>query len=186
VKLNLERGRVHLREFMDTCDIAPYANTLIGKLSKGYRQRAGLAQALVHDPQVLVLDEPTIGLDPKQIREVRQLIKGLSGDHPIILSTHILPEAEQVCERVVIIPEGKIVADDSAEILTAELERTQRLFIHLHSLAPDAVRVLSRLEGVTDVKDRAMANSRFPAKWVPIAVRRYLPSRSKAAGVYSN
>ncbi len=113
----------------------------------------GLARALAHDPQVLALDEPTIGLDHKQIREVRQLIKGLSGDHPIILSTHILPEAEQVCERVVIIREGRIVADDSAEILAAELEETQRPFVHLHSLVPDGVSVLSPLQRVADVKD---------------------------------
>jgi ABC-type Na+ transport system ATPase subunit NatA len=97
----IDDRRERIADIMDTCDIAQYADTLIGKLSKGYRQRVGLAQALVHDPQVLVLDEPTIGLDPKQIVEVRQLIKRLGGDHTVILSTHILPEVAQVCGRVV-------------------------------------------------------------------------------------
>ncbi len=150
---NVQDRHRRIEEIMDTCDIAHYTDTLIGKLSKGYRQRVGLAQALVHDPQVLVLDEPTIGLDPKQIREVRQLIKSLGGDHTIILSTHILPEAEQVCQRVVIIHEGRIVADDSAEILTAELEQAQRIFIQLQSPSPDTVSALSQADGVTDVKD---------------------------------
>ena len=99
---------------MEQCGISDMPDTIIGKLSKGYRQRVGLAQALVHDPEVLILDEPTIGLDPRQIIEVRELIKSLAGDHTVILSTHILPEASMTCERVVIINKGKIVAMDTS------------------------------------------------------------------------
>jgi ABC-2 type transport system ATP-binding protein len=97
----------------ERCAVADVRNKLIGKLSKGYRQRVGLAQAIIHNPDVLILDEPTAGLDPKQINETRDLIKSLAGDHTIILSTHILPEVSQTCERVIIISKGKIVATDS-------------------------------------------------------------------------
>jgi ABC-2 type transport system ATP-binding protein len=105
------------------------ADRLIGRLSKGYRQRVGLAQALVHNPDVLILDEPTAGLDPNQIREVRALIKSLAGDHTVILSTHILPEVSVTCERVVIINRGKIVAMDSPGNLTARLLGSVRVFL---------------------------------------------------------
>src|SRR5438309_4357610 len=100
-------------EVAERCAVSDVRTKLIGKLSKGYRQRVGLAQAIIHNPEVLILDEPTSGLDPKQINETRDLIKGLAGDHTIILSTHILPEVEQTCEQVVIINNGKIVATDS-------------------------------------------------------------------------
>jgi ABC-2 type transport system ATP-binding protein len=99
------------------CAIGDVKNKLLGKLSKGYRQRVGLAQAIIHNPDVLILDEPTAGLDPKQINETRDLIKGLAGDHTIILSTHILPEVEQTCEQVIIINQGKLVATDSVRNL---------------------------------------------------------------------
>ena len=101
----------------ERCAIADVRNKIIGKLSKGYRQRVGLAQADIPDPDVLILDEPTAGLDPKQINETRDLIKSLAGDHTIILSTHILPEVSQTCERVIIISKGKIVATDSVSNL---------------------------------------------------------------------
>jgi gliding motility-associated transport system ATP-binding protein len=106
-----------LRRRVDTvcerCAVADVKNKLLGKLSKGYRQRVGLAQAILHNPDVLILDEPTAGLDPKQINETRDLIKSLAGDHTIILSTHILPEVEQTCQKVIIINKGKLVATDS-------------------------------------------------------------------------
>jgi gliding motility-associated transport system ATP-binding protein len=101
----------------ERCSVADVRNKLIGKLSKGYRQRVGLAQAIIHNPEVLILDEPTAGLDPKQINETRDLIKSLAGDHTIILSTHILPEVSQTCERVIIINRGKVVATDSVSNL---------------------------------------------------------------------
>src|ERR1700678_1105378 len=101
----------------DRCFVADVKTKLLGKLSKGYRQRVGLAQAIIHNPDVLILDEPTAGLDPKQINETRDLIKSLGGDHTIILSTHILPEVKQTCEQVIIINKGKVVATDSVHNL---------------------------------------------------------------------
>ena len=106
---------------LDACGIGDVRTKLISHLSKGYRQRVGLAQALVHDPEVLVLDEPTIGLDPRQILAVRELIKSLGGERTIILSTHILPEVSQVCQRVLILNHGRVVAEDTPEHLTASL-----------------------------------------------------------------
>jgi ABC-2 type transport system ATP-binding protein len=114
-----------------TCGLEERADSIIGTLSLGYRQRVGLAQALIHDPPVLILDEPTIGLDPNQIREVRSLIKSLAGNHTILLSTHILPEAQMTCERVIIINRGRIVAEDTPEALTAQIRRAETLLIRV-------------------------------------------------------
>jgi ABC-2 type transport system ATP-binding protein len=108
-------------EVMGRCAIGDVRSKLIGKLSKGYRQRVGLAQAIIHNPDVLILDEPTSGLDPKQISEIRELLRSLAGDHTIILSTHILSEVEHSCERVIIISGGKVVAQDSVSNLTNRL-----------------------------------------------------------------
>ncbi len=107
------------------------ANRHCGKLSKGYRQRVGLAQALIHDPEVLILDEPTAGLDPKQIIETRDLIRSLAGDHTIVLSTHILPEVAQTCQRVVIINKGRVVAVDTPENLTHQLKGAATLYVQV-------------------------------------------------------
>jgi ABC-2 type transport system ATP-binding protein len=112
----------------------------------------GLAQALIHDPEVLILDEPTIGLDPKQIIEVRELIKSLRGERTIILSTHILPEASQVCGRVLIINEGRIVAEDTPERLTARLQGAERVFLQVRDSAPEIERRLRAIPGVTAVE----------------------------------
>ena len=105
---------------LERCGLKDVRKKIIGKLSKGYRQRVGMAQAMIHDPEVLILDEPTIGLDPKQIIEIRELVKSLAGDQTIILSTHILPEVTMICQRCLIIDQGRIVADDSLEALTAQ------------------------------------------------------------------
>jgi ABC-2 type transport system ATP-binding protein len=148
----VENRRERVGEIMETCGVTRFAGTLIGKLSKGYRQRVGLAQALVHDPQVLILDEPTIGLDPKQIKEVRQLIKSLGGDHTVVLSTHILPEASEVCNRVVIVNEGRVVADGPPQMLEASLEQTHRIYVQVRAPAPDAPDRMRQLEGVTAVE----------------------------------
>jgi ABC-2 type transport system ATP-binding protein len=118
----IERGRVRsaCEDVIERTGLGQVAGRLSGHLSKGYKQRVGLAQALIHDPEVLVLDEPTIGLDPRQIIEIRQLIKTLSGDRTVILSTHILPEVAQVCDKVVIINDGRVVCEDSRENLTRD------------------------------------------------------------------
>ncbi|MFZ0888629.1 MAG: ATP-binding cassette domain-containing protein [Candidatus Binataceae bacterium] len=116
-------GRSLLDEAVDhvvqVCGLAEVANRICGQLSKGYRQRVGVAQALVHDPPVLVLDEPTIGLDPRQIHEIRGLIRGLAGERTIVLSTHILPEVSQICDKVVIIAEGRVVLEENLKALPA-------------------------------------------------------------------
>jgi gliding motility-associated transport system ATP-binding protein len=120
------------------------------KLSKGYRQRVGLAQALIHDPEVLILDEPTAGLDPKQIIETRDLIRGLAGSHTIILSTHILPEVAQTCQRVMIINKGRVVAEDTPDNLTHQLKGAATLYVQVEA-AGDAAAALSAIPGVVKV-----------------------------------
>ena len=125
-----ERGS-RVNAAMERTRVADMANRHCAKLSKGYRQRVGLAQAIMHNPEVLILDEPTAGLDPKQINETRQLIKGLGGDHTVILSTHILPEVSQTCQRVVIINKGRVVAVDTPENLTARLRGSETMFVQV-------------------------------------------------------
>lgn len=133
--------------------LSDVAHRLIGNLSKGYRQRVGIAQALVHNPQVLILDEPTVGLDPKQIIEIRKLIKELAGDHTVILSTHILPEVQTTCDRVIVINKGRIAAQDTLSRLTAQLQqgRTFRLLVRKPSREGiDALRAISGVKGVVE------------------------------------
>ncbi|MBI1800337.1 MAG: ABC transporter ATP-binding protein [Chloroflexi bacterium] len=142
----------HVEHVMDAVQITDRADQLIGKLSKGFRQRVGLAQALVHDPEVLILDEPTVGLDPKQIIEVRELIKGLAGERTVILSTHILPEVQQICSRVLIINKGHIVAEDTPERLTAALQGTERVHLQLRSPTEQTAELLGRIENVLNVR----------------------------------
>jgi ABC-2 type transport system ATP-binding protein len=135
------------------CAVADVRDKLLGKLSKGYRQRVGLAQAIIHNPDVLILDEPTSGLDPKQINETRDLIKSLAGDHTIILSTHILPEVEQTCQSVLIINKGKLVAKDSVNNLQNRARGAESLLVEIagRSGDVDAVSVQRRLEQIPGV-----------------------------------
>jgi ABC-2 type transport system ATP-binding protein len=140
-------------EVMGRCAIGDVRSKLIGKLSKGYRQRVGLAQAIIHNPDVLILDEPTSGLDPKQIIEIRELLRHLAGEHTIILSTHILSEVEHSCERVIIITEGKLVAIDSVANLTNRLRGSEAvaLEVYIADGRPSAAEVQQRLEQVSGV-----------------------------------
>jgi ABC-2 type transport system ATP-binding protein len=147
-----ERGQ-RIQAVMKRTRIDDMANRLCSKLSKGYRQRVGLAQAIVHNPDVLILDEPTAGLDPKQIIETRELIKELAGNHTIILSTHILPEVAQTCERVVIINKGHVVALDTPDNLTARLRGSETMYVQVDTNGLDASGALERIAGVTRVAE---------------------------------
>ncbi len=140
-------------EVCERCSIADVRGKLISKLSKGYRQRVGLAQAIIHNPDVLILDEPTAGLDPKQINETRELIKSLSGSHTIILSTHILPEVEQTCQQVIIIAKGKLVATDSVENLTHRARGAQSVLVEVEGRdgVLDPANIQLKLEQVAGV-----------------------------------
>ncbi len=140
-----------VRDVLGKINLEDQAKTLIGKLSKGLRQRVGIAQAIVHNPQVLILDEPTIGLDPQQIIEVRRLIKELGGQHTVILSTHILSEAEQICNRVLIINKGRIVAEDTPARLIARLEGSERVRLQTAQAPAGAVEILQSRAEVSKV-----------------------------------
>ena len=136
---------------MERTQVADMANRHCAKLSKGYKQRVGLAQALIHNPEVLILDEPTAGLDPKQIIETRKLIKDLGGDHTIILSTHILPEVSQTCQRIVIINKGRVVAVDTPENLMSRLAGSETIYVQIDSPGADVKTTLERIPGITRV-----------------------------------
>jgi ABC-2 type transport system ATP-binding protein len=147
------------------CFIADVKQKLLGKLSKGYRQRVGLAQAIIHNPDVLILDEPTAGLDPKQINETRDLIKSLAGDHTIILSTHILPEVEQTCEQVIIINKGKLVATDSVRNLQARARGAESVLVEIAGRngsleVPIVQHKLEQVSGVSRVLCKQQVDSR--------------------------
>ena len=144
-----------LDETMEKTAITHYQNTVIGHLSKGYRQRVGLAQALVHNPDVLILDEPTVGLDPKQIIEIRQLIRGLGGDHTVILSTHILSEVSMTCEKIVVINNGRIAGEGTPESLTAQLKEGESLRAHISGPREQVQQLLRGIDGVLEVDAEA-------------------------------
>ena len=131
-----------------------YADTFIGRLSKGFRQRVGIAQAILHDPKVLVLDEPTIGIDPVQVVETRELIKSLGREHTVVLSTHILPEVSMICERVVVINEGRIVAVDKPENLSVRLRGSEQVKLEVRGPERDVANRLRQVEGVRQVNRR--------------------------------
>ena len=150
--------KARVEQVMARTWVSDMASRACGKLSKGYRQRVGLAQALIHNPDVLILDEPTAGLDPKQIIETRRLIKELAGDHTIILSTHILPEVSQTCQRVVIINKGRVVAVDTPDNLTARLRGSETLYVQVDAGDTDAASVLTLVPGVTRVIESERSN----------------------------
>lgn len=150
---------LQIERVLDNCGLLKVSGRLIGALSKGYRQRVGIAQALLNDPPVLILDEPTIGLDPKQIIEIRDLIKNLGGDRTIILSTHILPEVSVTCNRVIIINEGSIVAMDTPENLNRQLQKETRIFIQVEGSDNRLSRQLQSIEGVIRVKEQDLTNN---------------------------
>ena len=145
--------RRRVDDICERCRIADVKKKLLGKLSKGYRQRVGLAQAIIHNPEVLILDEPTAGLDPKQINETRDLIKALAGDHTIILSTHILSEVEQTCEKVIIINKGRLMATDSVADLQNRARVGQSVLVEVagRNRALDAQAIIQRLQQVAGV-----------------------------------
>src|SRR2546426_2446155 len=152
-----ERRR-RVADVMDRCMVADVQNRLIGKLSKGYRQRVGLAQAIISDPEVLILDEPTIGLDPKQITEIRSLIKSLAGQHTVILSTHILPEVSMLCGAVIIINKGAIVAQGPIDTLVEQFFPTARVEVEIVGPPPAVRDRIRAIPGVLSVQDQAFAH----------------------------
>ena len=156
--LGRSERRRRVGEVLERCQIPDVRGRLIGRLSKGYRQRVGLAQALIADPDVLILDEPTIGLDPKQIVGIRQLIKSLAGAHTVILSTHILPEVSMVCEGVIIINRGRVVASGPLDRLMQELSPTARLQVQVDGPTELVTQSLRALPGVQRVEARGVVD----------------------------
>lgn len=153
--LSGRRIKERVADVKDLCNLTEVENKIIGTLSKGYRQRVGLADALVHDPDLLILDEPTIGLDPNQIRQVRELIKTLGRHHTILLSTHILPEVEMTCSRVIIINKGKIEASDTPQNLLNQLRTPGGIRLEARTGSDNAAEQLAKIEGVKDVTAQA-------------------------------
>jgi len=138
-------------EVIQRCELQSVSHRLIRKLSKGFRQRVGIAQALLNDPEVLILDEPTVGLDPKQIIDIRSLIKGLGGSQTVILSTHILPEVSMTCDRVIIMHQGKLVAVDTPTNLTKKLQQAPKIMLKAEGPVSEIIKTISRLSGITTI-----------------------------------
>jgi ABC-2 type transport system ATP-binding protein len=149
--MDKQRRRRRIGEVVGICHLEEYQSSLIGKLSKGFRQRVGIAQAILHEPEVLILDEPTIGIDPIQVVETRNLIKGFGGEHTVIISTHILPEVSMVCERVIIIHEGQVVAVDRPDNLSERLKGTERLEVEIRGPVAQVTTALRDIPGVREV-----------------------------------
>jgi ABC-2 type transport system ATP-binding protein len=148
-------------ETLEHVNLAERANSYIGKFSKGMRQRIGLAQALIHRPEVLILDEPTIGLDPAQVVEMRKVIREIGKDRTVLLSTHILTEAQQICDRVLIINKGRIVTEDTPENLQARLAGSQRVLVRVRGEADELPAKISKLKGVRDVEAKPDGSVEF-------------------------
>ncbi|MCX7819621.1 MAG: ABC transporter ATP-binding protein [Kiritimatiellae bacterium] len=154
------RARIAARvdEAAELCGVRPVLRRLIGELSKGYRQRVALADALVHEPQLLVLDEPTLGLDPNQIRQVRELIRALAERHTVLISSHILPEIEMTCHRVLILHRGRLLADGPVAELAAQLHRRRRIMMQVRAPAAEVRRQIAMLTGTSDVLTESLAD----------------------------
>jgi ABC-2 type transport system ATP-binding protein len=146
--------KANVQSAIDAANLGDVAHRLIQNLSKGYKQRVGIAQALVSDPEILILDEPTVGLDPKQVAEVRDLIKKLRGKHTIILSTHILPEVQMVCDRVIIINKGRIVAEDTLSDLNNKMTGGRKLHVRVKTPSAELLQKLNRVEGVQSILEK--------------------------------
>jgi ABC-2 type transport system ATP-binding protein len=151
-KMDRAERRRRIDYVVERCWLGAVRNRIIGHLSKGYRQRVGLADALLHNPAVLILDEPTVGLDPTQIRETRKLIKDLGGDHTVLLSTHILPEVEAVCNRAIVIAGGKVVAQGTPEELRTSRRMAARVLVECKGPAKEVENALARVSGVSRVE----------------------------------
>jgi len=149
--MNKQWRRRRISDVIGVCRLEEYGSSIIGKLSKGFRQRVGIAQAILHEPEVLIMDEPTIGIDPIQVVETRKLIKGLGGEHTVILSTHILPEVSMVCERVIIINEGQVAAIDRPENLSERLKGTERIEVDIRGPFAQVMSALRDIPGVQEV-----------------------------------
>jgi len=149
----LDKNRIknRIEEVVDICHLEEYVDVLIGKLSKGFRQRVGVAQAIIHEPEVLILDEPTIGIDPIQVAMTRQLIKELGKERTVLLSTHILPEVSMTCERVIIINEGRIIAEDRIENLSSLVSGSKRIRVEVEGPAEKVAERLRQIKGVLQV-----------------------------------
>lgn len=149
-----------LFETMESCGLAGVAHRMIGNLSKGYRQRVGLAQVLINDPPILVLDEPTVGLDPEQIAEIRKLIKNLAKERTIFLSSHILPEVSMICHRIIILHQGRIIAEDTQENLAARLQTASQFLVKIEGPPEEVRKRLEKIPGVVkvDEKERLSGN----------------------------
>src|SRR5471032_368441 len=146
--LSRSRSRERVDTVMEQCGLTEVQRRIIGQLSKGYRQRVGLADALVHEPELIILDEPTIGLDPNQIRSVRQLIKSLAGKHTVLISTHILPEAEMMCSRMLIMFDGKILAADTPENLQKQMYGSSQIIAEIDAPPAELRDVWSQMPGI--------------------------------------
>jgi len=163
--LDENRVKTRIEDVMEICHLEEYIDVIIGKLSKGFRQRVGVAQTIIHEPDVLIMDEPTIGIDPIQVAMTRQLIKELSKESTILLSTHILPEVSMTCERVIIIHEGKIVAEDRIESLSSLVAGSKRIRLEIEGPSKKVAESLRQIKGVLRVRyDDSHYIVEYPAK----------------------
>ncbi len=170
---------------IEICKLGDYRNSLISKLSKGFRQRVGISQAIIHEPEVLVLDEPTIGIDPNQVVETRQLIKNLSGEHTLILSSHILPEVSSICERVLIIHEGEIAASDTIENLSSLMSGKNKIEADIIG-SPQSI--VTELEKINDVKSVQFSINKSSSEFSTFSIESEINSdiRSEIAKIIIN